>query len=367
MSTVGSIVVQAFDGLFKGAILSVLKAIVPAMSVSTNLFTTGAYSAWESVLFVSEALVSLAIVLMAYSLFTGIPIRGRGNTRMLSRLGVAVVLMPFTLYFAQLLLDVNDAMTAYVLPYSQLSAYTSMVVQKLGGYSIGALIMVGLVTLLLYLVLIVRTLLVFFTAALLPLLLLCEVFEATRSFSRKILSLFLEMAFLPFFMAVGFRIGIATSYSTFSSLQVPSLIIAGTYLLPLLVPFIISPPGGRILQYIGLPAVGTAISAAGVATMGMASYAAGFISSPVRSLAGRGISSARKSAGASGGRGRLSGAARNFSAGRRHGQMAGEGIAGTASRLRSMAPSPRLRLAGRGRGNRLGKPHKIYVGGIRHE
>ncbi len=283
MSGIDSMITQAFDGLFQNGILEILKAIVPAMSVSTGLFSNGTYSAWEAVLFISESLVSIAIALIAYSLFTGVPIHGRtGSSRQLSRLLVAVVLMPFSLYFAQLTLDVNDALTSFVLPYNQLSSYSNMVASSLGGYSIGAIALIGIATLMLYLVLILRTLLVFFTAALLPLALLCESINATRPFSRRILGLFAEMAFLPFFMAVGLRIGIVTSYSTFSSLQVPPLIIAGTFLLPLFVPFIISPAGSRIMQYFGMPAMGTVLAAATFASAGMASYTAGFLVSPFR-------------------------------------------------------------------------------------
>lgn len=335
MAGISTIITQTFDGMFKSALLSILKAIVPAMSISTNLFTTGSLAAWEAVLFISESLVSIAVVLVAYSLFTGLPIRGRvGNGRMLSRLALAVVLMPFTLYFAQLVLDVNDAMTSYVIPYSQLASYSTQVANKLGGYSVGALAVLGIVTLLLYLVLIVRALLVFFLAALMPLLLLCEVFGATRSFSRKMFSFFMEMAFLPFLMAIAFRIGIATSYSTFSSLQVPPLVIAGTYLVPLLVPFIISPTGGRVLQYIGMPAFSTVISAASIASFGVASYAAGFVSYPFRSAAGLGKTQAAKSSNRPVFRGgAMASGARNYSVGSNHSRLVMGRLFGGAARL----------------------------------
>lgn len=335
MAGIDTIITQSFDGLFKSAILSVLKAIVPAMSVSTNLFATGSMSAWEAVLFISESLVSIAVVLMAYSLFTGLPIRGRvGNGRMISRLALAIILMPFTLYFAQLVLNINDAMTSYVIPYSQLASYSTQVANKLGGYSVGALAVIGVVTLLLYLVLIIRTLLVFFLAALMPLLLLCEVFGATRTFSRKMFSFFMEMAFLPFLMAIGFRIGIATSYSTFNSLQVPSLVIAGTYLLPLLVPFIISPTGGRVMQYIGMPAFSTVVAAASVASLGVASYAAGFVTYPFRSAAGLGKTQTAPSSGRTNFRGGLlANSSRNYTVGSRHSMAVMGRLVGGASRL----------------------------------
>lgn len=368
-------IVQSFYGLLLNALLAVLKAIVPAMTESTNLFSTGAYGAWESVLFISEALVSIVLVLLAYSLFAGVPIRGRvGSTRTLSRLAVAVVLMPFTLYMAQLVLDINDAMASYVLPYGELATYSSQVISKLGGYSVGAIAVVGVVVLLLYLVLIVRTLLVFFTAALLPLVLLCDVSVLTRPFSRKMLSLFLEMAFLPFFMSVALKIGIDTSSSTFGSLQVPSLIIAGTYLLPLLVPFLISPTGGRVMQYLGLPALGAAFTAASVAVAGSAAYAAGLISAPFRSA---GVPAPVV---AGGSRARIAfrhPALRNaswvYNAGNRHGHIAMDRI------LRGT-----VRAAGSLRGQESGRPavlnsaggavkgvsrghHRIYVGVSRIE
>lgn len=368
MAGIGTIVVQTFDGLFRSAILAVLRAIVPAMAVSTNLFTTGTLSAWEAVLFISESLLALAVVLVAYSLFTGIPIHGRGGTsRTLSRLLVAIVLMPFTLYFAQLVLDINDAMTSFVLPYSELATYSSSIAAKLGGFSIGALLLLGIVTMLLYLVLIVRALLVFFTAAIMPLLLLCDVFGATRSFSRKMFSFFLEMAFLPFFMAVGFRIAIATSYSTFSSLQVPSLVIAGTYILPLIMPFIISPGGARVMQFLGLPSFAAVAGAASVISMGAATYAAGFFTSPFR----RAASGGKTAAPVSGRRSRFAGA---FDAGSRHGRFLLERAAGTAARSGQKAVSPLgaqplRRPGGAGVGGKTGQessPHRIYAGGGRN-
>ncbi len=371
MSGVDSIITQSFDGLFRNSILEVLKAIVPAMSISTNLFSSGTESVWEAVLFIAESLVSIAVVLVAYSLFTGIPFNGRpGSSRQLSRLLVSVVLMPFTLYFAQLVLNFNDALTSFVLPYGQLAGYSSQVAAELGGYSVGALIVIGIVTLLLYLVLIVRTLLVFFTAALLPLALLCVSVNRTRQFSTRIMGLFFEMAFLPFFMAVGLRIGIATSSSTFSSLQVPPLIIAGTYLLPLLAPFIISPVGSRILQYAGMPALGSFIAAASLAGAGAVSYAAGFASSPLRLSGSNSVAQ-----GGGNGRAKAFGLtrspSRSFAAGRRHGSAVAGRVAGGGARLRSRVsgdagggrshsiqdsyPVPSEAVSGHGH-------HKIYVG-----
>ncbi len=334
MSGIDSMITQAFDGLFQNGILAILKAIVPAMTVSTGLFSNGTYSAWEAVLFISESLVSIAVALIAYSLFTGVPIHGRsGTSRQLSRLLVAVVLMPFSLYFAQLTLDVNDALTSFVLPYNQLSGYSNMVASSLGGYSVGAIALIGIASLLLYMVLILRTLLVFFTAALLPLALLCESISATRPFSRRILGLFAEMAFLPFFMAVGLRIGIVTSYSTFSSLQVPPLIIAGTFLLPLFVPFIISPAGSRIMQYFGMPTIATVLTTASFASAGLASYTAGFLVSPFRT--------SQRPAGHTNARGgNLHGAmrpsmhktVRSFNTGTSHGRAVAEKFLGTTAR-----------------------------------
>lgn len=376
MAGIDTIITQSFDGMFRSAILAVLKAIVPAMSVSTDLFSTGSLSAWEAVLFISESLISLAVVLVAYSLFTGLPIRGRvGSGRMISRLALAVILMPFTLYFAQLVLNVNDAMASFVIPYSQLATYSTQVSGKLGGYSVGALAIVGIVTLLLYLVLIVRTLLVFFLAALLPLLLLCEVFAPTRAFSRKMFSLFMEMAFLPFLMAIGFRIGIATSYSTFSSLQVPPLVIAGTYLLPLLVPFIISPTGGRILQYVGMPALSSVVTAASLASFGIASYAAGFISYPFRSAAGLGNMQSLPSNRPAFRAGPLATGSRNYRIGSSHSRLVMGRVFGGAARLASATGASNsikpvrqgLQVSGRSSGGQKGGFHKIYMGAKKDE
>ncbi len=371
MAGVNTIIIQSFDSLFKGALIGILKAIVPAMSVSTNLFATGVLQAWEAVLFISESLLSIAVILIAYSLFTGIPLHGRRFTsHTLSRLIAALVLMPFTLYFAQLLLDVNDAMTAFVLPYGQLASYSGMVTAKLGGYSIGAIAVIGLVTLLLYLVLIIRTLLVFFTSALLPLVILCDVFPFARSFSRKIAVIFFEVVFLPFFMAVGLKIGIATSFSTFSSLQVPSLVIAGTYLLPLIIPFVISPTGSRIMQFAGIPALGPVLATASFASLGMASYAAGFISTPVNSFLRRGNAGSTSVPDNTGSRRFYhSPQAGYYSAGERHSRLIAEkltgGVAATAAFRFNAADKGKSAIRESRPGGLRMPPnshHRIYVG-----
>jgi|GEM_PF-4287883 hypothetical protein len=282
---IDSIFMGPFISMLHSGLSSLLYAIVPAMTVSTNLFTSGIYSVWSAVLLLSEALLSIAVILVAYTYFSNVPLHGyQGNEGTLARLIIAAIAMPFTLYLAQDALNLNDAMASFILPYGELSVFTQQVVSKLGGYSLGSLIILAAVTVLLYLVLIVRMLLVFFTASLLPLACLCTAVRYFRNFGMKLISLFLEFTFLTFFMAVAFRIGLSVSSSTFSSLQIPPLLIAGTYLLPLFVPVLLSPTGSRVMGYAGIFGV-SAVTAAGltaVATGG--AYIAGLLSTPFSSI-----------------------------------------------------------------------------------
>jgi len=376
MTSISGLIFGPIEDIFSSSITSILKALVPALTNSTSVFTSSVYSTWQIVLAISESFLGIALVAVAYSYFTGIPIMGRrADPQIISKLVVATVLMPFTLYFAQLILDVNDAMTAAVLPYSELGHYSSSVVAKLGGFSPLIIILLSLITLLLYLVLVLRTMLVFFLSSLLPLLALCGVFELTRSFSRKLISLLVEMIFLPFFMAVALRIGIMTSSSSFTSFQIPQLVIAGTYLLPLLVPMIISPGGQRVMQLAGMPSLAPALAFAGVAAAGAGGYAAGLISYPVRSylLPGRTVEGNKEGKYRWRGRYGVNPAAA-FDAGSRHSSMLMERATNISMRLplhRHPFISSRYRRRYISRSipweRMASRPHRIYMGEERDE
>ena len=275
--------------MLRSALIALLKAIVPALTVSTPLFNGGVYGTWDAVLVISYAISSLFLIAIAYSYLTGRALgHFRGTTGSLASLSMTLVLMPFTLYICQLLLDVNDAMTSAIIPYSHISSYSFMVTNSLGGYSLLTLLILAVVVGLLYLLLVIRVLLVFFLASLMPLLSLCYSLEWTKSFAEKMIALFVEMSFLPFFVSVALRIGISASYSTIHSLQVTPLIIAGTYLMPLMIPFIMSPGGSRIMQYAGLPSVSAVVAGAVALGTGTASRITGMVSPPLRSAAGLG-------------------------------------------------------------------------------
>ncbi|MCL5253042.1 MAG: hypothetical protein M1351_03005, partial [Candidatus Thermoplasmatota archaeon] len=215
MASIFSGIVSLFQGMFTASLTALLQAIVPALSVSTSLFSEGVYDTWRSVLLVAYTLSSIFLIAIAYSYMSGRNIRfARWDQRSIPLFVMAVILMPFTLFMCQLVLDVNDAMTSAVMPYASLSTYSHMVVEKLGGYSLLTLILLTIIAGLLYLVLVMRTLIVFFTAALMPLIALCYTVDWTRGFAEKIIQLFAEMAFLPFFIGVAFKIGIAVSYTT---------------------------------------------------------------------------------------------------------------------------------------------------------
>jgi hypothetical protein len=269
------------------ALTSLLKAIIPALTISTSLFNGGVYDTWYAVLVIAYALSSIFLIAVAYSYLSGRALGNfRGTTESLTKLSMALVLMPFTLYICQIVLDINDAMTSAIVPYSQIASYTSMIVVSLGGYSFFTLLILSVVVALLYIVLVVRVLLVFFIASLMPLICLCFSLNWTRAFAEKMISLLVEMAFLPFFVSVALRIGISASYSTIHSLQVVPLIIAGTYLLPLIVPFVISPGGSRLLQYVGLPPVSAVIAGAATLGAGTASHLTGRMAPPLKSALG---------------------------------------------------------------------------------
>ncbi|MBX8636135.1 MAG: hypothetical protein KIS30_07110 [Thermoplasmata archaeon] len=286
--SISSMFTAPLTSMLRSALTAVLKAIVPALTVSTSLFNGGVYDTWCAVLVVSYAISSLFLIAIAYSYLTGRALgHFRGTTGSLTNLSITLVLMPFTLFICQLLLDVNDAMTSFVIPYSHISSYSSMVTQSLGGYSLFTLLILSVVVALLYLMLVVRVLLVFFLASLMPILCLCYSLEWTRSFAEKMISLLIEMSFLPFFVSVALRIGISASYSTIHSLQVVPLIIAGTYLLPLMIPFIMSPGGSRILQYMGLPPVSAVITGAIAVGVGAAASVTGRIAPPFKSALSR--------------------------------------------------------------------------------
>lgn len=273
--------------MLRSALASLLKAIIPALTISTSLFNGGVYDTWNAVLVIAYALSSIFLIAVAYSYLSGRALGNfRGTTESLTKLTVALVLMPFTLYICQLVLDVNDAMTSAIVPYSQIASYSSMVVGSLGGYGFFTLIILSVVVGLLYIVLVVRVLLVFFLASLMPLICLCFSLDWTRVFAEKMVSLLVEMAFLPFFISVALRIGISASYSTIHSLQVVPLIIAGTYLLPLIVPFVITPGGSRLLQYVGLPPVSALIAGAATLGAGTAYQITGRMAPPLKSALG---------------------------------------------------------------------------------
>ena len=273
--------------MLRDALNALLKAIVPALTTSTSLFSGGVYDTWYAVLVVSYAVSSLFLIAIAYSYLTGRALgHFRGTAGSLTNLSITLVLMPFTLYISQLLLDVNDAMTSAIVPYSQIASYSSMVTEQLGGYSLFTLIILSVVVALLYLMLVVRVLMVFFLASLMPLLCLCYSLEWTRSFAEKMITLLLEMSFLPFFVAVALRIGISASYSTIHSLQVTPLIIAGTYLMPLMIPIMISPGGSKMLQFVGLPSVSAVVVGLMAASAGAAGHVTGMISPSFKSIPG---------------------------------------------------------------------------------
>ncbi|MEM3852461.1 MAG: hypothetical protein QXP70_05615 [Methanomassiliicoccales archaeon] len=329
-----SIFLGPFTQFLRASLSTVFKAVVPAMSDSTNLFSSGIYSVWSSVLFLSEALLSIAVILCAYTYFSGVPLRGwRGNEAGLTRLVISSLAMPFTLYLGQLTLNVNDAMVRFILPYSQLNTYSTQIAQNLGSYSLGSLIIMAIVVLLIYLLLIVRMLLVFFLASLLPVACLCYSIEHFHNFGVKLISLFLEVAFLPFFMAVAFRIGIAVSSSSFHTQLIPPLLIAGTYLLPLIVPALISPTGQRVMQYMGIPAV-SAVTSAGFGLMVSGSaYAAGLASFPLRRAILRGGSADEAGVKPSG-----RGVTRAFTTGAYHSSRIVTGVANLSDNIAARLP-----------------------------
>lgn len=311
---VDSIFLGPFVSMLRSALTSLLMAIVPAMTESTNLFQS-IYGTWDVVLVLSEALLSVAFILSAYSYFAGVPLHNwQGSSATLARLVIAAVAMPFTLYLAQTALNLNDAMASFILPYSQIASFTSQVVGKLGGYSLGALALLSIVVLLLYLLLIVRMLLVFLTAALLPVACLCYSIQYFRNFGLRLIQLFLEFTFMTFFMAVAFRISLTVSSSSFFSLQVPPVLIAGSYLLPLLVPFLVSPTGQRVASAMGIPGIPVALGVGFTALAAAGSYAAGLASAPLTLIRGRQLQNTDKRQFAS-----HRGNARYFAAGNAHG------------------------------------------------
>jgi len=373
LASIFSGIVSLFQGMFTASLTALLQAIVPALSVSTSLFSEGVYDTWRSVLLVAYTLSSIFLIAIAYSYMSGRNIRfARWDQRSIPLFVMAVILMPFTLFMCQLVLDVNDAMTSAVMPYASLSTYSHMVVEKLGGYSLLTLILLTIIAGLLYLVLVMRTLIVFFTAALMPLIALCYTVDWTRGFAEKIIQLFAEMAFLPFFIGVAFKIGIAVSYTTMNSLQSSQLVIGGTYLLPLMIPFILSPAGSRIMQQFGLPAASTVIAGAGILGISAISYASGLVSSPVASALSRTgrIRSASSAVGSSRLSSRLTrNPMRAYSAGLSHGRIVGEQLNIMPSRLQSFrqmlnpsrfVPFRHSLLKAAERTGSRNAPHKIY-------
>ncbi|MBX8631211.1 MAG: hypothetical protein KIY12_03575 [Thermoplasmata archaeon] len=361
--------VPFIDSMLASGLTSLLKAIVPALSTSTTLFNTGVYQTWNSVLTISYALSSIFLIAVAYSYFSGRNLSGINlDRRSIATLVFSLVLMPFTLYICQLVLDVNDAITAAVMPYGRLSAYSAMVIGKLGGYGILTLVFLTIVVGLLYLVLVMRVLLLFFTASLMPLMLLCYSIEWTRGLAEKMVSIFAEMAFLPFFIAVALKIGVSVSYSAFTSYQSGQLVIGGTYLLPLIVPFLISPAGSRIMQQLGMPAASAVIMGAGMAGLGAISYASGFVSYPLSSILSHGRVGAVRQAPSQGFFRTLRDPARLYSAGMFHARALGSGVERLSESIQSRLGSSSSRVPRIRRSIRFSEnfrpdtvPHKIYA------